>query len=120
MSSKKIIEQNQPEKSNMDLFDNPMINSIKKQMSPEQLENYKKIGEQMYNNVDFQNCQVLNNIPPPMVEALAYISEGLKSGLHPSYLDEDEIKVLKECYGEEWYTKWNYKKEGDDYVIIDE
>ena len=26
-------------------------------------------------------------------------------------LEEDEIKVLEEVYGKEWYKKWNYEKE---------
>ena len=39
------------------------------------------------------------------------VVESLKSGLHPSMLEEDEIKVLEEVYGKEWYKKWNYEKE---------
>ena len=32
----------------MDLFNNPMVNNALKAMTPEQIEEYKKIGEHMY------------------------------------------------------------------------
>jgi hypothetical protein len=46
-----------------------------------------------------------------MEESLAYVVESLKSGLHPKYLTEDEIMLLRAGYGDEWYQKWGYKKE---------
>ena len=93
-----------------DLFNNPMINAAKRSMAPEEIERLKKLGESMYENIDFENNEV-NNMPPPMVEALAYVCESLKSGLHPSYLEENEIALLKEGFGEKWYERWNYTEE---------
>ena len=93
-----------------DLFNNPMINAAKQNMTPEQLEHFKKLGESMYENIDFENNEV-NNMPPPMVEALAYVCESIKSGLHPSFLEENEIALLKDAYGEKWYERWNFTEE---------
>lgn len=94
------------------LFNNPMVESALKSMSPEELQRYKEIGERMYGTIDFEDSKILNNVPPPMYEAGAYISEQLKSGLHPSMMDDDEKRLMEELFGKEWYTLWGYV-EGD-------
>ena len=43
-----------------------------------------------------------------MLEALAYVESQLNSGLHPSMLEKNEKALLKDAYGDEWYTKWEY------------
>lgn len=101
---------NQEESKNT-LWDNPMVNSAMKAMSVEELQRYKDIGEAMYGNIDFEATKVLNNLPPPMYEAIAYVSESLKSGIHPSMLDENEHNILKDVYGDKWYESWGYVKE---------
>lgn len=94
-----------------DLFDNPMVTAAKEAMSPEDLERYKKIGEEMYKNVDFEQSKILNNMEPPFAEATAYLSEQLKSGLHPSVLADNEKQILENTLGKEWYKKWGYNVE---------
>lgn len=100
-----------------DLFDNPMTRAALASMTPEQIEHYKKIGEHMYGSIDFEKSEVLNNAPPFLSESLAYITEGIKAGLHISELNKDERKVLEECYGEEWWTHFGYTKEDLDKVV---
>jgi hypothetical protein len=97
-------------KINDDLFDNSMVRNILKQMTPEQVQEYKEIGKQLYGNIDFEKSEVLANLPPPMAEALAYIKEGIKSGLLPHDLEKDEIVLLKEAYGKEWYKKFGFSE----------
>lgn len=87
------------------LWNNPMVRDIKKRMSKEDLEQYKKIGEQFYKDMDFQQN---NNIENILKESAAYVSSLLNSGLFPSHLNKDEKRVMKEVYGKEWYTKWDY------------
>lgn len=101
---------NTQKKSSFDLFDNPMVTAAKKSMSPRSLERYKKLGESMYGGINFTESKV-DNRPEPMVEALAYIEESLKSGLHPSMLDDNEKAILLDAYGKEWYKKWRYIEE---------
>jgi hypothetical protein len=43
-----------------------------------------------------------------MSEALAYNKEGLKSGILPKDLDDDEVNLLVEIYGNEWYKEFGY------------
>jgi len=105
--------ENQTKKSRyFDLFDNPMVNEAKKNMSQEHIEKLKQLGEEFYSNLDFENSKVLNNnLPQEMTDAVMYISEGLKSGIHPCDLGTDEKRLLVEVYGDKWYTKWGYTVE---------
>ena len=100
-------------KNTPSVFDknNSLVTNALKALSPEQLEQYKKIGEEMYNTVNFEDSKILNNLPPPLAESLAYIKEGLKSGLQPCDLSEGEINILEEGYGKEWYKHFDFVEE---------
>ena len=96
---------------NGSLWNNDMVNNAIKNMSPEELEKYKKIGESIYKDIDYETSQVIdqnNSLPPFLSDAVNYINEMLKSGLHPSMLEQNEINVLEEVYGKQWYLKWNF------------
>jgi hypothetical protein len=45
-----------------------------------------------------------------MVESVLQLSVQLRSGLHPSDLEEQDIKLLETSFGEKWYEKWGYEK----------
>jgi magnesium-transporting ATPase (P-type) len=72
-----------------------MVNNALKAMSKEDLEKYKKVGEQLYGSVNFEDSTVVNKLITPADEAVAYIEEGLKSGLMPDDLDENEVILLQ-------------------------
>ena len=93
------------------LFNNPMVTSAKKAMTQKDLDRYKRLGESMYTDIDFKSSTITNNIPQPMIDGAIYIESMLKSGLHPSILDDDEKNVMTEVYGDEWYKKYGYVKE---------
>lgn len=92
----------------MDLFDNPMINAAKQALTPEQQEEYKKIGEQMYGDMDFETCKVLNNLPQPMVNAVEYLDECIHSGMHISYLEKNDQALMEQAFGKYWYERYGY------------
>jgi hypothetical protein len=104
-------------KDDMDLFDNPMTRAALAAMTDDQKRRYKEIGQEMYGHMNFEDSKVLNDVPPPMEEALAYIQEQLKSGLHPSDLDENEKAFLVDALGNEWYKKWGYLEEDLNEII---
>jgi hypothetical protein len=93
-----------------DLFNNPMIEAALKALTPEQLAHYKTLGEGLYNSVNFEDGTVIDNMVPPVEEAVAYIAEGLKSGLHPTALTEQEMGLMKDHFGEKWYERYGYTK----------
>jgi hypothetical protein len=107
------IEQNIENKyATPNLFDpnNSLMQSAIRALTPEQREHYKKLGESMYGDLNFEDSKILNDYDAPIEESLAYITEGLKAGLHPSDLSFDELSVLKDIYKEHnvWLEKYGY------------
>lgn len=90
------------------------FNQYMQSMLPdEQREKFQKIGEKLYSSFDLQKGQVLpgNDVESiRLEEALAYVVESMKSGLHPKYLEYDEIHLLRSGFGERWFEKWGWKK----------
>lgn len=89
------------------LFDE-MRQSFIKNADPETVERLRKLGEKFHESLDIRekfDPNVYN-----MEEALAYVVESLKSGLHPSKLTDDEKTLLVAGYGDEWYRNWGYTK----------
>lgn len=112
MSTKKIKEDLYVPKDDNDLFDNPMVRAAMNAMSEEQKEKYRILGEGLYGSINFEDEQYINNMPPAMTQAIMYIENQITSGLHPSMLESNEKELLKDAYGETWYSKWGYV-EGD-------
>ena len=111
----KIKQQNSSYDQN-NIFENQMIKSAISALSEEDKKRYKMIGDHLYGRINFEDCQSLNNMPPSMAEAVAYLETQLQAGFHPSMLDENEKALLVDRYGDEWYTQWGYIK--DDLVDI--
>jgi hypothetical protein len=47
-----------------------------------------------------------------MKDAVLYIEESIKSGLHPSMMTLDETELMKSILGAKWYEKYGFV-EGD-------
>ena len=92
-------------------LDEQIVNSSIQSMSEGQRVQFDKLSKEMFGNVDFKNAKILNQLKPPMEDRLAYICDGLRSGIHPTHLEADEIISLEEAYGKEWYKKWDYTEE---------
>ena len=103
---------------NNSLYDNPMVESARQNMTKEQLEAYKSQGESMYNSIDFvDNNGKSRNAPEELLDAVSYIINSINSGMHISYLEENEKFLLEDVLGKEWYTKFGYVQE-DLYEIV--
>lgn len=74
-------------------------------------QNYAEFGEKFHKSFDVDSGRPYDSNEIDLEEALSYVVESLKSGLHPSFLNEDERALLIAGYGKEWYTKWGYKAE---------
>lgn len=81
------------------IYEDPCLVSMRESLSPEERERYRKIGENMYNTVDYLNPE------STMDRAFLYIVSGLKSGLDPEMLSHDEKTILKNKLGKEWNEK---------------
>ena len=73
-------------------------------------ENFKKLGEKFHSSFDVTSGTVRDLSTINLEESLAYVVESLKSGLHPSYLTEDEVAMVRAGYGDEWYKNWGYSE----------
>ena len=91
------------------LFDNPMVREARKKMTPEQIEEYKRKGEQMYGGIDY--TQNFDPFEEKLKQSAIYIISGLKSGLRPNQLGKDELEVLTQIHGETWYIDYGFTKE---------
>lgn len=86
-----------------------MVQAARKALSPEQIEEYKKIGEHMYNNTDYhlsevKSTKVKDSSP---TDLLVYAVQALKAGGDPKDLTDKEIDMLVSVYGEKWYEKFD-------------
>lgn len=90
-----------------DLFNNPFVEAAKRSLSQEDIDNYKKLGEKFYSGWSFENGG-----PEHILDvALAEIVEAIKSGLHPSDLDDNEKEILKTKMGDEWYLNFGFEEQ---------
>lgn len=95
--------------SDNDIFNNPMINKARRTIPKEQQKNWEKIGEEIYNNVDFVDEDgKTQTIPEGMMEGAAYVVDSITSGMHISYLEDNEKELLKEVYGASWFERFGY------------
>ena len=86
-----------------------MVKAAREQMTPEQIEDYKKKGEQMYGGIDY--TRDFDPFEEKLKQSAIYIISGLKSGLRPNQLNEDELEVLTQIHGETWYINYGFTKE---------
>jgi hypothetical protein len=97
------------QRSTYNLFDDQKLKLMFENMPEAEKRKYKESGEHMY-SYDYVNK---GNPDDTIHEAVAYIVQGLKSGLRPSQLDESEKTHLRSVYGSKWYEKYGYSSEAD-------
>ena len=105
----------QIDESKLSLWNDIRWDRAKSNMSKEQLEQYKTIGDQMNGSINYLTGE--SNpipIPEPVKESVSYILSGLKSGLDVEDLDEDEIKTLETFIGKDWQSKIFVSEKKDD------
>jgi len=96
----------------IDLFNNPMIDAALKALSPEQMEEYKQIGEYMFSTTKFDDVKPQSkSMEEKTTDGVFYIREALKAGLHPQDLEKNEIQLMYDIYGKEWYEEFGYSRD---------
>ena len=98
--------------SGYNFFNTEFAQNARSKLTTYEKEKYDKMGQYMYKNFDMINSE--DNTKPedltPMDEALIYVEEALNSGLHVSELEKDEIVLLQDEYGKEWYKRWLFEE----------
>ena len=96
----------------LDIFEN-IRNKYMSQLSEEQLKSFQEFGKKMHDGIDYTKSNPYEQSKPSskivsLEECLASIVAQVKSGLHPSFVKEDEESLLKAHYGEDWYKNFGY------------
>ena len=90
------------------MFDSPMFQKMIENLSDEDREKYKRIGEYMYNSVDYEKNEILNKVKTPTEEILGYIELALQSGISIEDLEPEERQYMKDQFGNKWYEKYGF------------
>ena len=96
----------------LDIFEN-IKNQYMSQLSEEQLKTYQEFGKKMHDGMDYtkenpyEKSKSSSNVIS-LEECLANIVAQVQSGLHPSFVEEQEESLLKAHYGEEWFKEFGY------------
>lgn len=91
--------------SNEVKFNQELYDMASASMSKEDLEDFERKGEELY------NAEFSTDLDDTKTLAVAYVNEALKSGMHPSYLNEDERDLMVNVYGKEWFKRYGYESE---------
>lgn len=82
------------------LWDDPNIKKCIKQLDPETKAKYKRIGDAMYNSIDFCDPETIN------AESATQIQLMLRDGIKVSMLTPDEKALFIQVYGENELKKY--------------
>ena len=91
-----------------DLFNNSIFKEMKENLSEKDKKKYEKIGESMYNSIDYTSSKELDKNSYDMTLVIKYILEGLKSGLSVEDLSDDEVAILINAFGTNWEKKFEF------------
>jgi len=81
---------------------NQMADEMLKSMSVEEVQEYKKFGENMYGQFNYEK-----GLPEgEYKDAVLYIKMALMSGLNYENFNSDEVRFMEEEFGKDWYDNW--------------
>lgn len=83
------------------------------QMNNETKTNLEKVGEKFHQSFDVDKGEARKMDTKEIIleESIAYVVENVKSGLHPKYLNTEDVHVLLAAFGKEWYKKFDYEQD---------
>ena len=81
---------------------------------------YKDMGKDYFENLDMESVNAKGEFTPiSLQESIQRLLVIMKSGMHPSFLTENDKQILSREYSETWYEEFGYIKEDlDDIVTI--
>ena len=95
------------------LFNEKRLQEIAASLSDEDKKRYAKIGEEMYNSINFENINsqgtlATQNADEIEMENASEIKIMLRSGMHISYLTRQEKDIMKNVFGNKWYEEFGF------------
>lgn len=99
-SEKKEVKENK--QKDYGLFSNKALRDSFDRLPQKEKDYFRSVGEYMYAN------DYTGTLDDEIDRSYIYVSQSIKSGLHPSSLTEDEIGVMKSKEGDKWYSNYGY------------
>jgi len=95
------------------LFGEKRLQEIAASLSEEDKKRYAKIGEEMYNSINFEDINsqgslATQNADQIEMENASEIKIMLRSGMHISYLTRQEKDIMKNVFGNKWYEEFGF------------
>jgi hypothetical protein len=95
------------------LFGEKRLQEIAASLSEEDKKRYAKIGEEMYNSINFENINSQGNLATQNADEIemenaSEIKIMLRSGMHISYLTRQEKDIMKNVFGNKWYEEFGF------------
>ena len=103
------IEAALKERDNYDLFKDAGIRAIVSKIPEQERKDGQKKGAYLY-DTDYSTKQ---GDSTRYIDLLTFIQEGMKSGLSPSQLEDEERALMREKHGEKWYEQYGHSSEQD-------
>lgn len=91
---------------------NSIVQSVRQQMTPEQLASYERMGKYMYEQMDYLNPKKIEADPfdkKTPEEIVEYADKGLRSGLLPQDLSHRELYLIIATFGKKWYERYGFE-----------
>ena len=114
-------KQSRREKTNVDnkvssgAFSDEQTEKMFNALPKEEQDKFTTMGEHMFSQLgadkDGKLVIDLNEFNKDYTEETAYVFSQIKSGLHISYLTDQEKTLMQKSFGEKWYIKWGYVEE---------
>jgi hypothetical protein len=95
------------------LFGEKRLQEIAASLSEEDKKRYAKIGEEMYNSINFEDINSQGNLATQNADEIemenaSEIKIMLRSGMHISYLTRQEKDIMKNVFGNKWYEEFGF------------
>jgi hypothetical protein len=104
-----IFQNRVKDESECSLWNDSRWKTARDNMSEDQYQQYQTIGNQFHGSINYTDGTNTGvPIPEPARDSVAHIIMGLKSGLLPSDLTNEEKDVMEVFQGKEWYKNYGF------------
>ena len=95
-----------------------LVHSALQTMDIDDAKRYKDMGRDYFENLDMESVNDKGDFTPISVkESIQRLLVIIKSGMHPSFLTENDKQILSIEYSKTWYEEFGYTKEDLNEII---
>lgn len=106
-----------PSDGRYSLFDEPTMRMLREQLSDKERQYYQQVGEHMFARMHVSDTEsgetkveMKVQQEDPVAKHKADLVSALRSGYHPSDMDDAEREFARKHLGERWYERFGYSE----------